>query len=731
MFRRLPKTTRTMLVYLVISFAVSVFVFVLTQNILIPFPPLSRAEASLIDLRFQLRGARPRAVDSADVIIVEISQESFRSLPERWPWPRSYYTHLVRNLKRAGAKAVGLDIVFSTPDVRDTLADVEFKKEIRESGGVVLAGKLDPDRRLYTIHSTEENYGDIFIDSSARFGIVNIRTDADGVLRRYMPFTVDSLQRIPTFSFAVLNAFFNRPRFQTAATTEGSFRFEGRWIPRFDASSFLINFYGPSGTFRRIRFEDVIDDKEFVTVEERKYHKEINTFDDPDYGYLYDGTFSGKIVIVGSTVPEEKDLFPVAIGEGRSEGDNQMYGVEIHANIIQNILDGDFIIREPGWMSAALVLGISLFTFVYTAALKTIRTKFSALIEILGAGIIVSELFFIYWFSIRLFVQHGFLVEMMSPLMAVVFSYMGSTIYNYVSERKQKVQIKGMFSQYVNPTIVDEIVNNPEKLRLGGERKELTVMFSDIEKFTSLSEKLPPEDLVAILNEYLSMMTEIILSNEGTLDKYEGDAIVAFWGAPVPQLDHALRACRAAVEMQDKIAEIRPAWVREGKPNLNVRIGINTGEMIVGNMGGIGHFDYTVIGDSVNIGARLEGANKQYCTNVIVSEGTYRQVGSDAVVRELDMLVVAGRTEPIRVYELVGMANGSIAPERLNFVENYTKALACYRRRQWTTAIELFERASEIFPLDFPTQMYIGRSQLYLTSPPPDDWNGTFVLRTK
>ena len=179
------------------------------------------------------------------------------------------------------------------------------------------------------------------------------------------------------------------------ASIYGLFRFLGRSIPCFDASSFLINYYGPSNTFRRIRFEDVIDDKEFTTVEERKFEKEMNTFDDPEYGYLFDGTFKGKIVLVGSTQPEEKDLFPVAIGEGRQEGDNQMYGVEIHANVIQNVLDGDFIIREPQWMSALLVLGISLFTFVYTAALKTIRTKFSAMIEILGVAIIVSELFFI------------------------------------------------------------------------------------------------------------------------------------------------------------------------------------------------------------------------------------------------------------------------------------------------------------------------------------------------
>jgi adenylate cyclase len=524
---------------------------------------------------------------------------------------------------------------------------------------------------------------------------------------------------------------------------ENHFHFFGRDIPMYDNASFLINYYGPSGTIHRINMADVLDDKDFKTVEEDSLGVDINTFDDttmvPSFnggpmvpaGYLYNGTFAGKIVLVGSTMPEDKDLFTVPIGDGRANGGNQMYGVEIHANVIQNILSKNFIVREPFFITVLVVFGLSLFSFVFTTGLKEIKTKFSFLIEILGVAILFSELFLIYWASLNLFISRNYLVDMGSPFIAIIVCYVGSTVYNYVTERKQKVLIKGMFSRYVNPTVVDELVAHPEKMRLGGERKELTVFFSDIEEFTSISEKLSPENLVTILNEYLSEMTAIILRNNGTLDKYEGDAIVAFWGAPVPQNNHAVLACRTAVEMQKVLAGMRDQWRPRGDPELRIRIGINTGEVIVGNMGGANRFDYTVIGDSVNLGSRLESANKQYRTRIMISEQTYRYAAHEVVARELDMIVVAGKTAPIRVYEVLGLVNDSLPADVHEFMGWYAKGLSSYRQRDWSTAVRNFQNALILRPDDYPSQMYIERSHLYLASPPPDEWNGVFVLRTK
>ncbi len=730
----LSKPARLFLLNLWISFLVALFILLLTQDILIEFPPLKRAELSLIDRRFQARGPNPTVRNSSNIVIVEISQETFKNLPEKWPWPRSYYTRLIRNLNRAGARAIGLDIIFSSSDPRDPRNDEEFRRELQRAGNVVLAGSFESETGHGILRQHEEHYGNIFIDSAARFGLVNAREDEDGVLRRYVPFFYDAARddRVPAFSFGVLNTYFGQSSMITPDVGAASFYYKDRTIPKYDATSFLINYYGPSNTFRRVNFSDVLDDKDFQTVDElNNPGEQINTFDDPETGYLYDGTFRDKIVLVGSTLPEDKDLFSVAIAQGRQAGDNKMFGVEMHANVIQDVLDATFIMREPFWMTAAVVFGLSLFTFVLTAGLKAIRTKYSVLIELLGFALVLAELFIIYWASLKLFIERSFLADMTSPFLAVIISYVGSTVYNYVTERKQKVLIKSMFSRYVNPAVVDELVAHPEKLRLGGERKELTVFFSDIEEFTRISERMAPEDLVAVLNEYLSVMTSIILSNNGTLDKYEGDAIVAFWGAPIWQPDHALRACRTAIQMQQSLAAMRKLWQQEGRPVLNTRIGINTGEMIIGNMGGAHHFDYTVIGDSVNLGARLETANKQYKTNIMISESTYRRIEGRLVARELDMIVVAGKSKPIRVYELIASAENELPPQMAQFLELYNIGLTFYRQREWESAIEAFGKALQLSPGDHPTSLYLERSRLYRAAPPPVEWDGVFVLATK
>ncbi len=733
MSQKWSKYFRSLLINLAISCGIAGFSYLLTHSVIFEFAPVRRAELSFIDYRFQRRGSILKFHDSSKVVLVEISQESFRSLPEKWPWPRTYFSRLVRNLKRAGAKAVGIDVLFGSGDARDPKNDEDFRNALKEAGNVVLAGRLEPDQQRYSLVDSAENYGNIYTTRSNYVGIVNIRGDADGLLRRYMPFAVDLAreQRIPTFAFSMLNLYFHKNPYYTTEISEDNFDYLGRTIPRYDQTSLLINFYGPSGTFPRVKFADVLDDKDFKTVEEERLNTDINTFDDPETGYLYDGTFKDKIVLVGSTNPEDKDLFFVPIGEGRQTGDNQMYGVEIHANVIQSILERNFIIRQPVWSVFLVMFGLSLSSFAFTSGLKSIKVRFSALIDILGIAILIAQIVIFYSLSIKLFIARNYLMEMMGPFLAIVMSYVGSIVFNYVSERKQKVMIKNMFSHYVNREVVDEMIEHPEKLRLTGDRREMTVMFTDIENFTSLAEKMKAEELVAILNEYLNEMTTIVFDNSGTVDKYEGDAIVAFWGAPILHNNHALLACRAAVEMQKALVPIRERWQEAGRKPINVRIGINTGEMIVGNIGGSGKFEYTVIGDSVNLGARLESANKQYKTNIMISEPTYRKVAGEVLARELDMLVVAGRTEPIRVYELIGLANDNHSAQRLRFFDYYSSGLALYRQRDWRSAITQFEKALEIYPDDYPSHIYIERAFLYEASPPPEDWNGVFILRTK
>ncbi len=708
-------------------------VLLATQNILFEFSPLKRLELSTIDFRFRQRGPVNLPPESLKVVIVEISNESFKSLPEPWPFPRSYYARLVRNLKQAGALAVGFDILMEEPDLRNPAHDEEFRTAIRQTGIVALGGKLSPENAKYTLRSTNENFGNIFFPFDSSIGIVNVRNDEDGVYRRYRPFAYDPAgkQRIPSFAFALLNKRFSYPPLFTAENTAGSFRYGSLSVPKYDDVSFLINYYGPDRTFRHINIADILDDSGFTTLDEQSTGEAINTFDDPDFGILFDGTLKNKIVLVGSTLPEDKDLFPIPLAMGKQAGDNMMYGVEIHANAVENVLDGTVFSIEPLWLEICSIILFCLLTFFFTTWMKEFRFRFHTLSEIISGLFMLAELAAIILLSQYLFSRHNYVVTMISPLLAVAVGYVGATVENFLGERKQKVYIKGLFSRYVSPTVVNELIENPQMVRLGGEKKELTVFFSDIAGFTSISEKLTPEELVLLLNEYLSEMTAIVFNNEGTLDKYIGDAVMAIWGAPVAVPNHALNACKAALQMQEAIIEMNRRWKKEGKPELGARAGINTGEMIVGNMGGVRRFDYTVIGDNVNLASRLESANKQYGSRIMIAERTQQLVSSDIIVRELDSLVVKGKTHPVRVFELICLASEPLPPHGERFLNLYNKSLALYKQREWDMAIASFEQGLRWLGEDYASKMYIDRCRFYKNFPPPDDWDGAFVMKTK
>ncbi len=732
-----PKKKRTLRNWLTqfgVSLILALIVIAFTQDIFFEIGPLKRLELSTIDFRFRLRGPLPSATESTKVIIVEISEESFKSLPDRYPWPHSYYAHLVKNLKRAGALAVGFDLVFDQYNAKDSTGYNQFRDIIKETGFVVVAGKIKPTSDEYTVRTAEENYNNIFFTADSSIGIVNVLGDDDGIQRRYVPFYYDRTteRRVPSFGFAVLNKVFNRAPFNVAKVTPKEFLFEDRHIPRYDPISYLINYYGPNRTYLHIKFADVLDSHEFTTVEEKASGEEINTFDDPDIpGYLYDGTFKNKVVLIGSTMPEDHDMFAVPMAKGKRAGDNLMYGVEVHANAIQNVLDGNFLLNEPRWVDILAILFCCSLTFFATTIIKEIKFRYQILSELSSATFAIVELGVIFFASVKLFSNYNYVATITNPGFGVVIGYFGATVYNFIAERKQKAMIKGMFSLYVNPTVVNELITHPEKMRLGGERKELTVLFSDIEGFTSISEQSTPETLVPLLNEYLTEMTSIIFKNAGTLDKYIGDAVMAFWGAPIHQDNHAINACKAALEMIEVLKPMREKWKSEGRPAINIRIGLSTGDMIVGNMGGKERFDYTVIGDTVNLGSRLESANKQYHTRIMMSEQTYKRTEGKVVGRELDMIIVVGKTEPIKVFELIALSDAKLSDDDERFLELYAKALTVYRQRKWDEAIELLEKGVKIKPDDNPSQIYIERARLYQAVPPPDDWNGVFILRSK
>ena len=283
--------------------------------------------------------------------------------------------------------------------------------------------------------------------------------------------------------------------------------------------------------------------------------------------------------------------------------------------------------------------------------------------------------------------------------------------------------------QYLSPEVVQQVIANPSLLKLGGERREITAYFSDVAGFTTISEKLTPEEVVSLLNKYLTAMTDIILENGGTVDKYEGDAIVAFFGAPIPYADHAIRCCNAAVDMQNALNSLRQKWMDEGYPAINVRMGINTGPAIIGNMGSQQRMDYTMMGDTVNSASRFEGANKAYGTYTMISDSTYGYVKERFVTRKLDLLRVVGKTLPVTVYELVGRV-GEVKDEKLEVIKKYHEALGLYNSRQWEKAGNLVKELVRAYG-DVPSQTYYERCVKFRKSPPPEDWDGVWVLKSK
>ncbi len=319
------------------------------------------------------------------------------------------------------------------------------------------------------------------------------------------------------------------------------------------------------------------------------------------------------------------------------------FGIEHHANALNTILNQDFLYKFSDKQNLIIMLVIALLLGLLLPKVSIIiMVVFTVLLSV--AYVIASYLFFD---------SSSIIIALASPVIQIGVNFTLITAYRVLTEQKEKKYIRSTFSKFVSKSVVDELLKHPDKLKLGGEKKILTVLFSDIRGFTSISERLTPEELVEHLNIYLQEMTELVFRYQGTLDKYVGDEIMAFWGAPIPFEDHALQACKSAIEQMKKLHELNAMWEEQGKPSLNIGIGLNTGPMVVGNMGSSSRMDYTLMGDNVNLGARLEGTNKVYGTNIIISENTYEHVRDHVVVRELDLIRVKGKEQPVVIYELV------------------------------------------------------------------------------
>ena len=601
-----------------------------------------------------------------DIIIVEIDDESIYKIGE-WPFSRDYYAQVIQNLNKS--KVIGIDILFDLPREGDD----ELAEALKETT-VVLAleytNLYTKDGQMYAENMLKPNANLGIVGEDFHTGFINLNTDDDKVTRSFTP-RILSDETYDIFSEAIVQ------EYTGIQSNLGN-------------SRTLINYYaGPRG-YEYISFYDV-------------YNKSENL---PD--------FEGKIILIGFTASGVDDTFMVPIS------DKPMPGVEIHANLVQSILTRDYIYYQDDISSIGVI-----FLFALLAGLFLYKFRIYIASALIGIIYIVYLLLSI----LLIFDNFGIIMNILFPLFTITFVYIALVGIYYRTEEKSRKWITSVFGKYVSPVVIAQLIDNPEMINLGGEKRNITIFFSDIRGFTAISERLDPEDLVHLLNEYLTEMTSIITKNQGLVDKYMGDAIMAFWGAPMDHPIHAEIACSSSLEMIEKLRELQKKWKKEDIPSFDIGIGLNSGNAIVGNMGSKSRFDYTAMGDNVNIASRMEGLNKMYGTNIIITEHTYKIVKDKFETRKLDAVRVKGKKKPILIYELLS-GNDNLSKKQRDFVQNFEEGLELYFKKKWKPAIKSFQEALKVMD-DTVSHLFINRCKEFIKNPPPKDWDGIWEMKSK
>jgi adenylate cyclase len=699
---------------------------------------LELVDVRAVDYRFLQRGVQE---GSPEVVIVAIDDASLEHRG-RWPWSRAVIARLIERLVAADAAVIGFDIVQSEATAQTDVDALRGRVEgvddrawtaIRRA---LSRGSVEDEMLVNAVRGSERTVLGYFFDFSDQdtdavrvstynivqnsakgkgearvplapmargnlpdltaagreIGYFNFFPDADGSYRR-VPLAIRFGAHIAVpLSLAMLRIYNPQAPLAIRFADFGveSVRVGSVSVPVAENGEMLINYRGPGKTFLHVPAAEVLA------------------------GNVPPETFRGKLVLVGVTAHALADVRVTPF-------DGIFPGVEIHANVLDNVLRRDFIL-QPKWIVLVEIGVILASVLILGAVLHYARGLSGALVAVLLlAGYLAGS----QW----LFVSSGMPLGLVYPLLALGLTYSTISVQHYVVEEGETRKIRDAFGLYLSPHLARLVSERPEMLALGGDKRELTVLFSDIRGFTTMSEQLEPEALVELLNEYFGKMTDVIFSYDGTLDKYIGDAIMAVWGAPVPQPDHAARACRTALGMVAGLTALVEDWRGRGLPELDIGIGINTGPMVVGNMGSARRLSYTVIGDNVNLGSRLEGLNKLYGSHIIASEATVQAARDALVARELDLVRVKGKRLPVRIFEILA---GTDERQRwAPLVEGFEAGLRAYRRQRWDDAMVAFAAVLEKYPQDGPTQLYLERCRDMLAAPPEAGWDGVTVMETK
>jgi len=689
---------------------------------LIGVSPLDQLELKTYDLRLM---ASSSSASEPRVAIVAIDEKSLAA-EGHWPWSRGTLARLVEQLDRQGAKVIAFDVFFPEPENQATLD--QLARLERELGGSAVTARvrqlLSTDAQLartmtqsrkvvlpFVFLMSENEVRHQSVQDSAKqiaaLGGHELKPQAGAPIDFWMPPTHGLLTNLSVLSGAAraaghINALQDRDGIIRA--TPLVLRHQSQFYPSADLQAARLWLGEPALTLHTERYgvRGVSLGDRFIATDPVgraliRYRGDARSFPthsatDVLAGHVPDEAFRNKVVLIGATA--------AGLGDLKATPMNPVFpGVEIRANVIQNLIDNDFI-RRPLWMflvdiAVMAVLGILL-------ALLLPRLSFNTGLAVTAVMAVVTLAVTVAGFQYA----HHWLV-LVYPLLLLLTLFIASTFYHYFTASRERREVKRAFQHYVAPAVVDQVLAAPQRLALGGEKRELSVLFCDIRGFTTLSESLPPETLVPLLNEYLTRMTEQVFRHQGVLDKYIGDAIMAIYGAPLPQPDHAARACRTALDLVRAVRTLREEWKAHGWPQLDLGVGINTGAMIVGNMGSKTRFDYTVIGDAVNLASRVESLNKQYGSHVLITEFTWQQVKQEFPhAREVDVTIVRGRNEPVRLYEL-------LLPEdypHFNWLRDYQRALQLYRQGDRDAALSLFQRVADEYR-DPVSRAYVARCE--------------------
>ena len=769
----------------VVALSVYILTFMGERNTPL-FDFLKRFEYSTLDTRFRYRPAKYSPPDPR-IVVVAIDQRSQEVLG-KWPFSRKYFGEMLDALREDGARVVSFDVTFDKPDqtvapiralwaqieqdkkngkrldpkleaqvlglAKEFDADSQFAAGLRRFGPVVLGNfylqsneiqgideaslnkyaemvqwyslnrnALNPATGKADFAALLNNYqyeGTLFTatianipqlappenDEKTSIGFFNISSDADGVLRRgllVLPFgrssNPDDIDLYGSLEVQTLRLYLGLKTEQVTVNYGpagvASLQFGDKLTVKPDwLGRVLINYRGPRETYPYKSLADVVNHK------------------------CKPGTFRDKIVLVGASA--------TGIGDLRTPpyGGIDYPGLEVHANVIDNMLNDGFLIRGAHQEILDLLL-ILIFGIPLGTALALVSPRWMWF----GLALLIPFGFLIYVAFVR-----GYWLNFTLPAGTLTANVMLVSLYRALVEEKEKRKVRSAFGQYLSPEVIRRLLVNPQLVE--PRKTEITVMFSDIRGFTTISEKLDAQDLALFLNGYLSDMTKIVFDTQGTLDKYIGDAVMAFWGAPFEEPDHAANACNASLAMMKTVRAMQKQWEAEGKPKLDIGIGLNSGPASVGNMGSALRYGYTALGDTVNLSSRLEGLNKEYGTHILVNESTYTTVqNAGFLFRELDIIRVKGKLQPVTIYELVGKLSELEQEPNYNELKqrlhDFTAARQLYRERDWENAQHAFQAILDRTPDDGPSRMYWKRCQEYLFDEPPIGWDGVFTMTHK